>query len=190
MRRILVDFSIQLRPWDGFGINYVETAQTRDYHADPQDYGGFSILSEEDRYRVVDLIFGDDGLRPGVAKMFLDPFHQPQRGQGTRPDGRIDLSAYDHTTTTRWMRFFINEGLKRTRERGGTLQVIVTLYGPPAWMTRQRFVRGRDLDPAHADDCARYLVSWAKYLREVEDVPVCYVSLHNEGEDWRRWPAD
>ena len=30
----------------------------------------------------------------------------------------------------------------------------------------------------------------AKHLREVEGFPVQYVSLHNEGEDWMRWPLD
>ena len=32
-----VDFSVKLRNWDGFGFNYVETAQTMDYVTDPQD---------------------------------------------------------------------------------------------------------------------------------------------------------
>ncbi len=78
LRRTIVDFSRVLREWDGFGVNYVEAAQTLDYDADPQDYGGFSILSEEDRRKVIEMTFGDDGLRPGVVKMFLDPFHQAE----------------------------------------------------------------------------------------------------------------
>ncbi len=41
-----VDFSVHLRDWDGFGFNYVETAQTMDYATDPQDYGGFSLYYE------------------------------------------------------------------------------------------------------------------------------------------------
>jgi len=49
MRQALVDFSLKLREWDGFGVNYVELALSRtlrDYEVDPQDYGGFSALSE------------------------------------------------------------------------------------------------------------------------------------------------
>ena len=46
MRRTGVDFSKRIRDWDGFGVNYVEAAQTRDYRADPQEYGGFSLLIE------------------------------------------------------------------------------------------------------------------------------------------------
>ncbi len=65
MRRTQVDFSIHIRQWDGFGINYVEAAQTRDYDADPQEYGGFSLLSEQQRQETIDLIFGEDGLKPG-----------------------------------------------------------------------------------------------------------------------------
>lgn len=188
MLRCQVDFAHTLRPWDGFGVNYVEVAQTRDYAADPQDYGGFSILAEQDRHAILDLIFGDDGLRPGIVKLFLDPFHQPlppRDGSSAR-----DLGGYEHTTTTRWMRLFAREGLRRTRARGDDLQMFATLYGPPAWMTRQRVVRGRDLDPAHAEACARYLIDWARYLRQEEGLPLRYLSLHNEGEDWERWPAD
>jgi hypothetical protein len=137
------------------------------------------------------MIFGPDGLRPGVVKMFLDPFHQSEPGEGYDWDPNvIDPEAYDHERTTRWMRYFVAEGLQRTRARGDELEVVVTLYGPPPWMTRQRFVRGRDLDPALKHECAKYMIAWAKYLREVENVPVKYISLHNEGEDWERWPLD
>jgi hypothetical protein len=102
----------------------------------------------------------------------------------------IDPAAYDHDTTTHWMRYFVREGLQRTRARGSDLQILTTLYGPPAWMTAQKFVRGRDLDPRYKSECAKYIVAWAKHLREVEGFPVQYVGLHNEGEDWNRWPLD
>ena len=191
MRRTQVDFSTSLREWDGFGVNYVEASQTRDYQVEPQEYGGFSLLCEGDRQAILDMIFGPDGLRPGVVKMFLDPFHQSEPGEGYDWDPNvIDPEAYDHERTTRWMRYFVAEGLQRTRARGDELEVVVTLYGPPPWMTRQRFVRGRDLDPALKHECAKYMIAWAKYLREVANVPVKYISLHNEGEDWERWPLD
>ena len=88
------------------------------------------------------------------------------------------------------MRYFVREGLARTRRRGGDLPIVTTLYGPPGWATRQRFVRGRDLDPERKVEVAKYLVSWAKYCRDVEGFPVKWLSLHNEGEDWKRWPLD
>jgi hypothetical protein len=191
MRRTQIDFSQTIRDWDGFGVNYVEVAQTRDYDADPQEYGGFSILSESDRREIIDLIFSEDGLKPALIKMFLDSFHQDEPGEDYDYSPEvIDLDAYDHETTTRWMRDFVREGLKLTRARGADLEIITTLYGPPAWTTKQKFVRGRDLDPDYKYEVAKYLVSWAKYLREVEEFPVSYVCLHNEGEDWMRWPED
>jgi hypothetical protein len=174
--RAEVDFSKKLQPWDGFGFNYVETAQTMDYTKDPQDYGGFSRLQEQQRQKVLDMVFGDDGLRIGLLKMFCDPFHQIE------PDGN-----FDHERTTIWLRYFAREGLKRTRASGRDLTILTTLYGPPGWMTRQKVMRGRDLDPAHKHHLARYLVDWVKFLREKEGLPVTYVSLHNEGEDWFRW---
>ncbi|MGQ9621514.1 MAG: hypothetical protein ACUVTX_11110 [Bacteroidales bacterium] len=176
---VIVDFSEKLRTWDGFGFNYVETAQTLDYNTKPTDYGGFSIMSDQSRKEIIDLIFGDNGLKVGLIKMFLDPFHQKEAG-----------GPYDHKTTTRNMRMFVRMGLEKTRARGDNLIIITTLYGPPAYMTLQKTLRGRDLDPAHKTDLANYLINWAFYLKEKEKFPVRYISLHNEGEDWERWPWD
>ena len=187
--RVQVDFDKHLRDWDGFGFNYVEASQTRDYSNQPQDYGGFGCLDEASRQEILELVFGPDGLRPGLIKMFLDPFHQPAP-KIYEEGARIDLADYDHASTTRWMRYFARAGQRMLKEQGRDLQVIVALYGPPAWMTQQKLVRGRDLDPAYTREAARYMISWAKYLREVEGLNVKYISLHNEGEDWERWPRD
>jgi O-glycosyl hydrolase len=190
-RKAIVDFTDIIRTWDGFGVNYVETSQTQDYTSDPQDYGGFSILSEEDRRKVIELTFGDDGLKPGLVKMFLGPFHQDEpSGDYAMNDPKIDMGTYDHERSTQWMRKFAREGLELTRGRGRDLEIIATLYGPPAWMTKQRIWRGRDMDPERKVEVAKYIVSFAKYLREAEGLPVGYVSLHNEGEDWTRWADD
>ncbi|MGK7397541.1 MAG: hypothetical protein ACNS62_23385 [Candidatus Cyclobacteriaceae bacterium M3_2C_046] len=174
-----VDFSKKLRDWDGFGFNYVETAQTIDYEQDPQEYGGFSLLTETERQEIIDMIFGEEGLKVGLVKMFLDPWHQD------RPNG-----AFDHKTTTENMRYFVREGLKKTRARGADLEIITTLYGPPSYMTRQKFLRGRDFDPAHKEDLARYLIDWVRFLKSEEGFPVKYISLHNEGESWLRWDVE
>jgi O-glycosyl hydrolase len=177
--RAEVDFSRKLREWDGFGVNYVEVSQTVDYESDPQEYGGFSLLTEAERQEIIDLIFGDDGLKPAIVKMFYDPWHQKKPG-----------GEFDHETTTGWMRYFVREGLKKTRARGDDLVIFTTLYGPPAWATKQKFLRGRDLDPQRKEDLANYMIDWVEFLREKEGFPVKYLSLHNEGEDWSRWPAD
>jgi hypothetical protein len=174
-----VDFSRTLRAWDGFGFNYVETAQTIDYATDAKDYGGFSIMTQEARHEIIDLVFGEEGLKPGLIKMFLDPFHQKSAG-----------GEFDHETSTSNMRMFVKMGLEKTRQRGADFQVITTLYGPPAYMTLQKVMRGRDLDPAHKTDLANYLIDWAGFLKETEKLPLKYISLHNEGEDWERWPWD
>lgn len=190
MIKAQVDFSKKLQTWDGFGVNYVETCQTKDYNVDPQDYGGFSTLSEEKRHEILDLIFGENGLKPGVLKMFFDPFHQAVSKQNSPDPNAINMENYDHVTTSRWTRYFAKNGLKRLKAHGGDLQIVTTLYGPPGWMTKQGFVRGRDLDPKYRVECAKYMISWAKYLKEVEGLPVKYISLHNEGEDFVRWPDD
>ncbi len=190
MRRAKIDFTEQIREWDGFGVNYVEVSQTEDYREWPQEYGGFSILSQDDRNEILDLVFGEDGLKPGTVKMFFDPFQQKAENQNKPAPDAIDMSNYDHRTTTKWMRYFVKEGLKRTRERGDDLKIITTLYGPPAWMTKQKLLRGRDLNPEYKYELAKYMIAWVKFLKEEEGLPVKYLSLHNEGEDWSRWPLD
>jgi len=175
-----VDFSQKLQLWDGFGVNYVELAQSTDPITDPQEYGGFSLLTEEKRQKIVDMIFGTEGLQPEIVKMFFDPFQQKQPG-----------GTFDHESTTKWMRYFVHEGIKKTKARGGdNINIITTLYGPPAWATKQNILRGRDLDPAQYENLAKYMISWAQYLIEKEKLPLKYMSLHNEGDSPNRWPLD
>ncbi|HER08013.1 MAG TPA: hypothetical protein ENO20_03800 [Bacteroides sp.] len=171
-----VDFSRTLQEWDGFGFNYVETAHTPDMDEFAQEYGGFSLLDEQEKKAIIGMVFGEDGLRVGLVKMFLDALHQTEPGE-----------PFDHAYTTENMRYFVREGLKTTRARGGDLQIITTMYGPPGFTTMQKVHRGRDLDPAYRDAVADYMVDWVRFLREEEHLPVKYLSLHNEGEDWRRW---
>lgn len=170
-----IDFSEKVVDWDGFGFNYVETAQTRDFDKYQQDYGGFSLLSEEKKKEVIALVFGEEGLKVGIIKMFLDPYHQSQ------PSGK-----YDHEKTTGNMRAFVSGGIAATKQRGGQLEVITTLYGPPSWANKQKFIGGRDLDPAQAENLCHYMAHWVKYLK-TNGYPVKYLSLHNEGEDFYRW---
>lgn len=185
---VLVDFSRHLRPWDGFGVNYVQARHTRDYSVFDQDYSGFKYLDEEDRQQVIELVFGADGLKPAIVKVFCDSFHEPENDNDDPYD--IDMSRFDHEKTTKWIRYFAREGLKTTRSWGGDLVFLAGLYGPPGWMTKQGVLRGRDLRPEMMPEVAEYIASWAKYLREVEGLPVKYVSPHNEGEARKRWPAD
>lgn len=170
-----IDFSNKIVEWDGFGFNYVETTQTRDYESYEQDYGGFSLLNEQQQKEITELVFGEDGLQVQIIKMFLDPFHQPS------PEG-----PFDHEKTTAQMRLFVQNGLEITQARNDELEIITTLYGPPAWATKQKFVGGRDLDITQTNKLAHYMCDWVKYLDD-NDFPVKFLSLHNEGEDFYRW---
>lgn len=170
-----VDFADTLQEWDGFGFNYVETAQTRDYEASPQDYGGFSLLREDQKEEIVDLVFGPEGLQVDLVKMFLDPWHQREPG-----------GPYDHEWTTRNMLRFVEGGVRAKARQGEKLEVVSTLYGPPAWATRQGFIGGRDIDWQKGEALADYLVDWARFLRQRE-IPIRFLSIHNEGEDFYRW---
>lgn len=174
-----VHFDQELRAWDGFGFNYVEEAQYRDINSKRQDYGGFSYLNEQNKDEILDLIFGPEGLQPCLVKMFLDPFHQQERN-----------GTFDHLLTTENMLEFVNRARDIYQKSGRDFQIITTLYGPPAFMTKQKVLRGRDFDPAYEQDLSDYLLDWADFLVKEQNLPLKYISLHNEGEDWQRWPQD
>jgi len=173
-----IDFSEKISEWDGFGFNYVEAAQSRDYNNNPQDYGGFSLLNEQQKQEIIELVFGEDGLQVQLVKMFLDPWHQENPG-----------ATFDHETTVKNMKEFVSAGLEKTMERDDKLEIITTLYGPPAWATQQKFIGGRDLDPSMSDALCNYMVDWVAHLVEL-NYPVKYLSIHNEGEDFYRWNYD
>ena len=139
--RAEIDYANHYLDWDGFGFNYVQTTMTADYDQWAQEYGGFSIMSEETRQEILELVFGEDGLKPGVMKLFLDPLHQEEPG-----------GAFDHEKTTRWMLEFAERGLEMTRARAGPANDDHA-YGLPDGPRKQGEIRGRDLDPEQEGDC-------------------------------------
>lgn len=169
-----VDFGNTLQEWDGFGFNYVEASRSRD-RQHRIDHGGFSTLSEAGKDEVIEAVFARDGLGIEVVKMFLDPWHQPE------PDG-----PFDHEWSARNMLEFVERGTGLARKEGRDVEVITTLYGPPAWATRGKFLGHRDLDPAMYEPLMEYMLHWVSFLRH-RGLSVRYLSVHNEGEDFYRW---
>lgn len=167
-----VDFSKTLQVWHGFGVNYVETAQTRDYGQWPQDFGGFSKLTEAQRQEFMDALYGPEGLGLALHKIFLDPWGQASAD-----------AQYEFERTSKWSRYFLREAMQRTKAQGRELRVLTTLYGPPAWATKQKKLLARDFDPAQADALARYMAAWVKFLKDKEGVQVEFLSLSNEAKD-------
>lgn len=182
-----IDFSKHQQDWDGFGVNYVEVRHTRDYGKWPQDYGGFRYLTKEKQDEIIEMVFGEDGLKPGILKLFLDPYHE-QTPDNDDPDV-INMEGFDHKTTTGHMRYFAQEGLTKTRAQGSDLTVIAGLYAAPGWSIKQG-VWGRDLIPEQKYELGEYMISWVKYLQDVEKIPVKYLSLSNEEEDYGSWAKD
>lgn len=101
------------------GVNHVETGQTRDSDEWPQDYGGFSTLTERQRQEILDLVFGEDGLKPGIVKMFIDLFHKGMDKGANDSDEAMKAgsSRHTHERTRKWVRCFVREGSRRTGGR-------------------------------------------------------------------------
>ena len=62
-----------------------------------------SERTPQQREEIAQLVFGENGLKPSVMKLFLDPFHQTEDHINSAGGGNIDLENYDHKTTTRNM---------------------------------------------------------------------------------------
>ncbi len=88
------------------------------------------------------------------------------------------------------MLYFVKNGYQISRSIGYDFQIITTLYGPPAYMTEQEVIRGRDFNYQQKEDLANYFIDWAGFLVNEQQLPLTYISLHNEGDDWQRWPDD
>ena len=173
-----IDFSQQLRTWDGFGVNYVQSARSVDYSAYAQDYGGFKYLTPKQRDDITDLIFGEDGLQPDLIKMFLDPLHYDAK-----------TKSYDHKITTEYMRYFTKRGIELSAKRNQDISIITTLYGPPPQATLQNSFNGRDLDFSQKDFLADYLTDWLRFLKQ-ENLPIKYISLFNEADKPHGWATE
>lgn len=133
------------------GVTYVEALSTRNYSSWQQDYGGFSILNQSSIDQIMHMVFDkDDGWRPGIMKMFLDSWHEGVTIDDNDNDDPfvINMSRFDHTTTTKHMRYVATEGYKTLQSFGSDLKIWTTVYGPAPWQTWQKFVTGRDLDPS------------------------------------------
>jgi hypothetical protein len=101
------------------GVNHVETGQTRDSDEWPQDYGGFSTVTEKQRQDIVVLVLGEDGLKPGIVKTFIDLFHERMDKGANASDEpmKVGSSRYTHERTRKWVRYFVREGSRRTGGR-------------------------------------------------------------------------
>ena len=180
MLRVHVDFSRKLRDWDGFGICFTDKAVV-----DPEEY--FPL--KEHHQRFLREIFGQDGLRMGIVKMFIDPFRLNYCQQDSDEDRIVEIDEYRFYDLPLFHVQVALYALEVVRNWGGDLKIILSGLCPPAWMTRQKELSGRDLDPVNRIHYSRYLVAWARFLSVAEEIPVHCLSLHSRGELWQLWDS-
>jgi hypothetical protein len=138
--RAEVDFSKQLQVWDGFGFNYVETAHTYDYGEFTQEYGGFSLLDEQEKQEIVKLVrdlldsqgLQDIGVTPGepsnwyrfVAWGYANAFVDDP--VALRDLGLITSHGFYNGGYGRWFGEHASAGIDRLREKRPDLHAWVT----------------------------------------------------------------
>ncbi len=180
MLRAHVDFSRKLRDWDGFGICFTDKAAV-----DPEEY--FPL--NEHHQKFLHEIFGQNGLRMGTAKMFVDPFRLNYCQQDSDEDHIVELNDYHFHDLPSFHTQLASYALEVARSWGGDLKIMLSGLCPPAWMTRQKELSGRDLDPVSRIHYSQYLVAWARYLSISEKLPLHSLSLHSRGEMWQLWDS-
>lgn len=180
MLRAHVDFSKKLRDWDGFGICFTDKAVV-----DPEEY--FTLNSNHQQF--LRSIFGHDGLRVGIIRLFLDPFRLDYCQQDNDEEHIEDLNEYHFSDFPSFHTQLARFALEMVRSWGGDLKIMLSSLCPPAWMTRQKELSGRDLDPVNRTHYGRYMVAWIRYLCATENLPVYCLSLHNKGEMWQLWDS-
>lgn len=178
MLRAHIDFARKLRDWDGFGICFHDHALM-----EPQKY--FSLQNSHLQY--LNSFFGNDGLRLGIIKLFIDPYRQEYCQSSSDEDRIIDTQAYKFYDLPLFHLELCQAADRIVKNWGGTLKIMLTCLCPPAWMTKQKELSGRDLDPANRIDYGRYMVAWAKYLAVDKQLPIHCLSLHDKGEMWELW---
>lgn len=180
MLRAHVDFSRKLRDWDGFGVCFTDKATV-----DPEEY--FTL--NEHHQRFLQEFFGSNGLRMGIVKMFIDPFRLNYCQQDSDEDQIVEVNEYHFYDLPSFHAQLARYILEVARNGGVDLKIILSGLCPPAWMTRQKELSGRDLDPVNRIHYSRYMVAWARYLSVTEKLPVYCLSLHSRGEMWQLWDS-
>lgn len=178
MLRAHVDFSRKLRDWDGFGICFTDKAIV-----DPLEY--FSL--NDNHYQFLKDLFDVNGLRIGIIKMFIDPFHLDYCQHDSDEDRIIEIGDYHFNDTPSFHSELCHLANNIVKKWGGNLKIMLTSLCPPPWMTKQKELSARDLDPINRIDYGRYIVAWAKFLSIDQKLPITCISLHNKGEMWELW---
>ncbi|NLE02274.1 MAG: hypothetical protein GX640_20620 [Fibrobacter sp.] len=171
MLRAQIDFSKKLRDWDGFGISYHPS----------------EIAQIQENPGVIESLFGHEGLKAAILQIFLGPHNQEYTDSDSNEEKPINLKDYKHQINDTGQLNVCKSALEEVSRWGGGLKILVTCLSPPGWMTKQKEVSGRDLDSSKRVDYARYMVSYVKYLVEECNLPVKYLSIHNQAEIWELW---
>ena len=177
-RRVTLTLQVERKQqvWEGFGASGAWWAQ---------DIGGWE---EEKRQRIIDLLFDrQDGIGLSVYRYAIGAgevsqgIHDPWRKAETF---EVSPGVYD------WSRDANARWVLRAARDAGVETLLAFANSPPGRMTVSGDTSGAsqggsNLKPGLAADFAGYLVDIVAHLREVEGIPIAYISPINEPQwDW------
>ncbi|GEM_PF-6408614 len=145
-------------------------------------YGGSlqninAIRDREERGRVYDLLYGNQGARLNIVRLTISPnaeviHERPARGLKAAPL-RYNWAGDDHTQSA-WEA--IQPVLKRTKP----IIYAVPFTPPAAWKDTGKLIKGGVLKREHYQDYAEYLTGFLVYYHKVLGVDIDVLSLQNE----------
>ena len=170
---VVVDTTQRFQTHRGFGGAFTEAA-----------WRAISVLSEEERKKVVDAYFSESGLNYNLARI---PIHTTDFSVAPRTyvaDGDRELKTFDTSWDSERFDFY-----KQCRDTHGGLFTMISPWSPPAWMKDNNEAQhgGKLLDECKAV-WAQYYCKFIKDLNS-RGITVDALSVQNEPEAVQTWES-
>lgn len=170
---VIVDTTQRFQKHLGFGGAFTESA-----------WRAVSVLSEEERQKVINAYFSEEGLNYNLARI---PIHTTDFSVAPRTyidDGDTELKSFDTSWDEDRFNFY-----KQCRNLQGELFTIVTPWSPPAWMKDNNEAQhGGKLLDKYKGVWAQYYCKFIEDLRE-RGITVDALSVQNEPEAVQTWES-
>ena len=171
---VVVDTTQRFQKHLGFGGAITESS-----------WRALSVLSKEERQKVIDAYFSPDGLNYNIARL---PVHTNDFSVGPRTyveDGDAELATFDMS----WDMEKFNLYLDCRQAAGGELFTMISPWSPPAWMKDNGTLQyGGKLLEEYKPAWAQYYCKFIQGLNAL-GISVDALSVQNEPEAVQRWES-
>ncbi|MBQ9123558.1 MAG: glucosylceramidase [Lachnospiraceae bacterium] len=149
----------------------------------------FAGLSEEEKKKVIEGYFGEDGLRYNVGRI---PMHSCDFGLGNYTyveEGDETLSSFSVSHDEKEILPMITMAREEALRTGQQMKFLTAPWSPPAFMkTNGEMNHGGRLKKEYYELWAKYFVKFLKAYKEA-GVEISYLTVQNEPEAVQTWDS-